>query len=156
MLAHGLIEGLLAGVTKWRMANVVYERQRLSEVHIQLQLLGNGPRNLRHFDGMREPVAEVIADALGENLGFVFEAAEGARVNDTVAIALKVVAIGVRWFRKASAARAFDPHGIIGEHRASVANRVLADEKKKGEIVAYCAQDFLQEDSRGNFRATWQ
>src|SRR5207302_8587711 len=118
-----------------RVADVVDECERFGEIDVQLQLFGDGARNLCDFDGVRQPVAEVMAYALGENLGFIFEAAEGAGVNDAVAIALKVIAIGMWWFGIASAAGAFDSHGVIGEHRASVANLVFADKTDMGESL---------------------
>src|SRR5260221_14532529 len=37
---------------------------------------------------MRQARAQVVAGAVQENLGFVFQAAEGARVDDAVAVAL--------------------------------------------------------------------
>ena len=44
---------------------------------------------------MSQPIAKVIGVAASENLSFRFEAAEGAGVNDAVAVTLKVVAVGV-------------------------------------------------------------
>ena len=45
---------------------------------------------------MRQPVAEVIGEAAGEDLRFVFQPPEGARMDDAVTIAVEFVAVGVR------------------------------------------------------------
>jgi hypothetical protein len=45
---------------------------------------------------MSKPVAEMVGVASGENLGLGFQTAKGPRVNDSVAISLKIVAIGMR------------------------------------------------------------
>jgi len=68
-----------------------------------------------------EPVAEVIRIAARENLSLIFEAAKGASVDDTVAIALKIVAIGMRRFRETASAGMFCMHRVAGEHGGSLA-----------------------------------
>ena len=55
----------------------------------------DGARDLRDFDGVGQAVAKMIGVAAGENLGLGFEAAEGARMDDAVAVALEVVAVGM-------------------------------------------------------------
>ncbi len=69
---------------------------------------------------MRQSIAEVIGKASGENLCLIFQTAEGARVYDTIAVTLIVVAIGMRRFRIAASARLLDSHSIRGEHMSSV------------------------------------
>src|ERR1039457_6338589 len=54
------------------------------------------------------------------------EAPEGAGVNDAIAVALKVVAVGVGWFREAASAGAFDVHRVAGEHVRSLAEYAVA------------------------------
>jgi hypothetical protein len=49
-----------------------------------------------------------------------FEAAKGAGVNDPVAVALKVIAIGMLGLRNSASAGFFDPHGVIGQHNGSL------------------------------------
>ena len=56
---------------------------------------GDGAGDLRDFDGMGEPVAEVIGVAAGEDLGLGFQAAKSAGMDHAVAVALKVVAVGM-------------------------------------------------------------
>jgi hypothetical protein len=52
---------------------------------------------------VREAIAKVIGKARGEDLRFGFQAAKSPGMNDAVAVARKLTAIGVRRFREASA-----------------------------------------------------
>jgi hypothetical protein len=51
-----------------------------------------------------EPIAKVIGIPDGEDLRLSFEAAEGAGVNDAVAVARIFAAVGMRWLRIAASA----------------------------------------------------
>jgi isopropylmalate/homocitrate/citramalate synthase len=66
-----------------------------------------------------EAVAEVVGIAAGENLRLIFETAKGAGVDDAVAVALEVVAVGMRWFREAASAGMFHLHRVAGQHGKS-------------------------------------
>ena len=81
---------------------------------------GDGASDLGHFNGMGQAIAKVIGMAASKNLRLVFEAAEGARVDDTITIALEVVAIGMRRLREAASARIFDMHRVAGQHGESL------------------------------------
>ena len=52
----------------------------------------------RHFDGVRQARAEMIARAVQKNLRLVFQPAKGARMNDAGAIALKLRPISMTRF----------------------------------------------------------
>ena len=54
-----------------------------------------GARDLRNFNGVREPVAKMVGVAAGENLGLGFQPAKRPRMDYPVAVALKIVAIGM-------------------------------------------------------------
>ena len=94
---HFAVERLFARVREWRMPDIVRQRQRFREVFVELQDVGHGARHLRHFNGVRQPVAEVVGKARRENLRLGFQTPESARMNYAVAIALKT--ISVRMFR---------------------------------------------------------
>ena len=117
--AHAQIELLFAGVAEGRMADVVREGQRFGEIGIQMQSAGNGAGHLRDFESVREAIAEVIGIARGEDLRFGFEAAESARMDDAVAVARVIVAIGMLRLREAAAAGAAHVHGVGCEHAFS-------------------------------------
>ncbi len=53
---------------------------------------------------------------MGENLSLILKPAEGAGVNDAVAIALERGAIRMLGLGVASSARVLNPNGIFGEH----------------------------------------
>src|SRR5262249_56188756 len=91
--AHFAIECLLTRVTKWRMPDVMNEGERFSEIGIQAQRPGNGPRDLRDFYGVRESVAKMVGAPIGEYLRFIFQPSKCARVDDAVAIPLKIRSI---------------------------------------------------------------
>ena len=93
--AHAQIELLFAGMAERRMADIVDQRQRFGEIGIQMQSAGNGACDLRDFEGVREAIAEMIGIARGEDLRFGFQAAESARMDDAVAVARVIVAIGM-------------------------------------------------------------
>src|SRR5580692_6287478 len=96
--AHGCVERFLSGMAKRRMAEIVYEGQRLGKINIEAQRAGDGAGDLRHLNRVREPVAEVVGIAAGKNLGLVFETAKGSCVNHAIPVPLKIVAVGVLRF----------------------------------------------------------
>jgi hypothetical protein len=67
-----------------------------------------------------QAIAKVVGVAPGEDLGFVFEAAEGAGVDDSIAIALIVVAVGMWRFREAASTGLFHVYRVAGQHVGSL------------------------------------
>src|SRR5208282_556778 len=121
VLAHGGVERFFSGMAEWGMAEIVDQGERLHQIGVQSKLCGDGARNLRDLDGMRQPVAEVVGVTAGENLRLRFQPAKGAGVDDTIAVALKVVAVGMRRLGMAASAGVFYAHRIVGEHKQSLA-----------------------------------
>jgi len=115
MLTHGCVESLFSGVAEGRMADVVDQGQRLDQVAVQSELGGDGTRDLRDFDGVGQAIAKVVGVAAGENLGLRFQASEGPSMDDTVAVALKIVAVGMGEFGMAASAGIFNVDGVVGE-----------------------------------------
>lgn len=76
------------------------QSQGLGVLFIEPQGGGHGARHLRDLDGVSEPIAEVVAKALGEDLRLAFEPAKSAGMNDAVTVALESVAVRVRSFGK--------------------------------------------------------
>jgi len=93
----------------------MHQGQSLGEVVVESELSCDGTRNLRDFDGVGEAVAKVIRVTARKDLGLRFEASEGASVDDAVAVALKVVAVEVRWLGMPTSAGVFYLDGIVGE-----------------------------------------
>ena len=96
---HLRVERILAGVGEGRMPDVVGQGEGFGEVLIESEGGGDGAGDLGDLDGVGETIAEMIGKAGGEDLGLGFQAAEGARVDDAVAIALEGVAVRMLGFR---------------------------------------------------------
>ena len=86
---HQLAQHALAGVAERRVAEVVAERDRLGQLFVQAQHLGDRARDLRDFERVRQARAVVIAGRRKEHLRLVLEAAERLGVDDAIAIALE-------------------------------------------------------------------
>ena len=102
---HQAIDDPLARVPERRVPEIVAERDRLGELLVQPQHLGDRARDLRHLERVREPRAVVIAGRREEDLRLVLEPAEGLAVDDAIAIALKRRPDVVFPFRPQPAAR---------------------------------------------------
>src|SRR5579862_6297053 len=113
---HLAIESPLAGVRKRRMSDVVRQGQGFGQIFIQRQRRGYRTRDLGYFDGVRQAIAKMVAQARREDLGFGFQAAEGARVNNAVAVALESVTVGVRGFRITPPPAGFNRKAEVAEH----------------------------------------
>ena len=100
-----LVQHVLAGVTERRVTEVVREHDRLGQILVRAERARDRARDLRDLERVRESIAEVIALVSTEDLGLVLQAAEGARVQHAVAIALERGAVGVRRLRLDAAAR---------------------------------------------------
>src|ERR1039458_5145998 len=95
---HLAIQRFLSGVRERGVPNVVRQSQGFGEILVQTQDVGQGARDLRHFDGVGEAVPEMVGKAGSEDLGLRLQAAEGAGMNHAVAVALEGVAVRVFGF----------------------------------------------------------
>ena len=102
------VEAPFPGMPKRRMPDVVDQRQRLGQIRVEVQRSGHGARHLRHFDRVRQPVAEMIGIARGEDLRLRFEAPERPRMNHAIAVPRIVVAVTMPRLRPAPPPR--PPH----------------------------------------------
>ena len=83
-----LVQHLLALVAEGGMAQVVGQGDGFGQVLVEVEGAGDVAGDGGDFDGVGEPGAEMVAGAVEENLGLVFQAAKGAGVDDAVAVAL--------------------------------------------------------------------
>ena len=104
-------------MAKRRVSDVVDERQSFDQINIQSELGCDRPRDLRDFKGVRQAISKVVGVSASENLGFGFKTAESSRVNHAVTIALKIIAIRMRWLGVAAAT------GVL--HRVGSKNRMI-------------------------------
>ena len=86
---HQRVDDALAGVAERRVPEIVAERDRFGQLLVQPQHLGDGPRDLRHLERVRQPRAVVIAGRREEHLRLVLQPPERLAVDDAIAIALK-------------------------------------------------------------------
>src|ERR1017187_7690299 len=125
------------------MADVVGQRQSFGQILVKPQDGGHRAGDLRHFDGVRQTVSEMIAEAGCEYLCLGLQPAEGARMHDAVAVALKRVTVGMRGFRVTppSAALHWKPemaeHGVPGYWAASSRGKMTSAASFKDFIVSH-------------------
>jgi hypothetical protein len=89
MVLHAGIQGVLPGVSKGRVAQIMRQRYRLGQFLVQAQQSRNRAADLRHFQAVRQTRAEMVALVVHEHLGLVFQAAESGGVHDAIAVALE-------------------------------------------------------------------
>jgi len=118
---HAFVQRVLAGVAERRMAEIMRETDGLGQILVQLQGVRNGARDLRDFDGVREPGSIQVAFVIDEHLGLVDQAAEGGGMHDAVAVALVFRTICRLRFSIAPAARMLIV-GRIGRQRGQSKN----------------------------------
>ena len=104
VIFHEAIEDGFAAMAESGMAEVVGEGDGFGEVFVEIEGAGDVAGDASDFDGVGEAGAEMIAGAIEENLGLIFEAAEGAGMNDAIAVALVMGAPFGRVFLVAAAA----------------------------------------------------
>ena len=92
---HERAENALAGVAERRVAEVVPERDRFGQLFVQAQHLGDGARDLRDLERVRETRAVVIAGRRKKDLRLVLQPAKRLGVDDAIAVALKRGADGI-------------------------------------------------------------
>jgi hypothetical protein len=101
-----VIERALAGMAERRVSEVVRKGERLGEILVEAERPGDGAGDLRNFETVREPRAQVVALVMDEDLRLVLEPPERVGVDDAVAVALERRAQRVlRLLIKASACR---------------------------------------------------
>ncbi len=98
-----------------RVADVVAERDRLDERLVQSKRPADRARDLCDLERVGHARAEVVAGAVDEDLRLVFEAAEGAAVDDAVAVAREIGAVRVGRFRPLAPARRCGEQRVRGE-----------------------------------------
>src|SRR5688572_189118 len=76
-------------MAKWRVTEIVTQRDRLGELFVELQHLGDGARDLRHLEAVRQPRAVMIAGRSEEDLRLVLQSPERLAVNNPIPVVLK-------------------------------------------------------------------
>ena len=76
-------------MTKGRVTQVMRQADGFDQVFVGTQGARDRASDLGDFQGVRQAGAVVIAFIVDENLGLIFQAAEGSGVQDAVAVALE-------------------------------------------------------------------
>ena len=113
------VERPLPRVAEGRVAQIVAQADGLRQVLVEPQGAGHGPGQARHLQGVGQPGAVVIPLWPEENLGFMFETAEGLGVGDAVHIPLEAGADLALRLRDAP------PAGILRQHAAGPDDKML-------------------------------
>jgi hypothetical protein len=118
---HDGIQRLFPRVPERRMTDVVYQGQSFYKINVQSQLCGHRSRNLRDFDGVRQPIAKMVGVPFCEDLGFILQPTKSARMNYAVSIALKFISIWMGGLGVTSATRLVGVHRVFSQHGKSLA-----------------------------------
>ena len=127
------MQRILPGMTEWRVAEVVRQRNGLDQVFVELQVARDRPRDLRDLQAMRQARAKQVAFVVDEDLRLVFEPAKRGRVNDAVAVALELAARRPAAFRGARA-RAY----CAGRRRRARGQSCAAGRGERGQRAPIC------------------
>ena len=103
-------EGVLAGVAARAVAAVVAEGDGLGEGHVQPEAARHRRGHLGHLQRVGEAGALVVVGE-DEHLGLAGQPAEGAGVQDAVAVALEAGAVGIGRLLDEAIAGPFGPGG---------------------------------------------
>jgi hypothetical protein len=125
VLRHAFVQCVLACMAKRGMSQVVCQGDGLHQVLVEAQWAGDRPGELRDFDRVREARAEQVTLVVEENLRLVDEAPERSRVNDAVAVALKLRARRSGFFRMPSPTRARRITGVGSDAHARRSARAV-------------------------------
>jgi hypothetical protein len=90
VVEHEAVEDFLPFMAEGGMAEVMGEGDGFGEIFVEAEGASDVAGDGGDLDGVSQARAEVIPSAVKEDLGFVFEAAECAGMNDAVAVALVV------------------------------------------------------------------
>jgi hypothetical protein len=93
-----------------------------SAILVELQNVRQGTGHLRHFNSVRQAVAEVVGKARREDLRLSFQAPEGARVHDAIAIALETISIRMFGLRVSPSPALIHRKPQAGQHRAAASS----------------------------------
>jgi hypothetical protein len=99
---HAGIQCVLTGVSERRMAQIVRQADCLNKLLIQLQLAGNCPADLCHFQRMSQACPIVISFVINKYLRLVNQAPKSRGMYNAVPVALKLAAVGVARLRVAA------------------------------------------------------
>ena len=149
VLAHALVERVLARMPEGRVAQVVRQRDGFGQCLVQIQRARHRAADLRHLDRMSHARAIQIAFVIDEHLGLVGQATKSVGMDDAIAVALEFPAVFRRRLRKAAPARAGILRRVacqyLAAHSASV---LMAPRRSRRRIARPACSAVPRRDSR--------
>ena len=139
VVAHQLVQRLFAHVPKGGMAEIVRQANGLDQVFVAAQRPRQRAADLRHLDAVGQAIAVMVSFRVDEDLGLVFQAPEGRRVDDAVTVALEVQPVGVWRFWIVAPAAGAVVHGVG---------------RQVGVLAAF--EQFVGEDRHRSPRSSWR
>ena len=115
---HQRVQRILSGMAKGGVPEIMRKGHGLGQILVQAKRAGDGARDLRHFDGMGQAGAEIIALMFHKHLRLVLEAAKRPGMDDPVAVALEGRAKGALLLGEISAPAGRRFAGIGCRHRS--------------------------------------
>jgi hypothetical protein len=115
VFAHAFVERILAGVSERGVSEVMSEAYGLGQGLIEIERPGDGTTDLRDLERMRDAGSIQVAFMIDEYLCLVDEPPKRIRVDDAIAIALKLGAKARRGLGKSPAATLFIDRGVSRE-----------------------------------------
>ena len=88
-LPRGFCQRHFAGVTEGGMPQIMAHGNRLRQVLVEIQCLGNGSGNTADFNGMGHTGAVMVTFRTQKHLRFMHQTAECLGMNDLIGIPLK-------------------------------------------------------------------
>jgi len=95
VIGHQCPQCVLARMSERRVSHVVRQGDGFGQILVQVQPSRRGAADLRHFHGVRQARAEMVALVVDEDLRLVLQATEGAGMDDAFPVALIRRARGV-------------------------------------------------------------
>ena len=132
VLPHDRVERAFPGMPERWMPDVMNQRERLHQVNTESKLCCDCAGDLRNFERVGQAIAKVIGITAGEYLRLGLKPSERPGVNDSVAITLEVIAVGMGLLRVAASTRVL--HRVACEHELSVADGTVLCHSEPGGI----------------------
>ncbi|OIQ66734.1 hypothetical protein GALL_516950 [mine drainage metagenome] len=100
---HAVVKGILSGVPKRGMPQIMRQRNGLHQIFIEPERTSDGTAQLRDLQRMRQTGTKQVTFMVQKHLGFVHQAPKSRAVHNAVAVALVFGACQSRFLRKAPA-----------------------------------------------------
>jgi len=99
MTFESAVQSTLSSMPKWRMTDIMHQRQRLGEILMQPERSRSRTSDLRYLNGMREPTAEVVGSSTRKHLRLARKAPKRPCLHNALTIPLERSPRRPKWRR---------------------------------------------------------